>query len=189
MAGQDAPPPTILDFLSSWVKEKDIVKRSRIPTEKKLLAAVLCISGYTSRDASKVLGGMSHVAVHDSFKAVTAALPPVARQDRNVAIEENLVDFNPETHGVLWMARDVDTGEILALRCSVSKSADDSKRFIQAVLATCIGRPLLRVGRGPAFPQVLKGLDFYFRLDTTPATTRLRQRISSFFLGSSEPKG
>jgi transposase-like protein len=179
-----APPPTILEFLSQWAKDNYIVKRSRIPIEKKVMAVVLCASGYSYRNASKIMGGMSHVAVHNATKTVMSALPPLEKKRRLVAIEENAVYVSGQTQGVLWMARDVDSGEILAFRCSVTKSPQDGKKFIDSILAVCTERPLLRVGRGPSFPHSLRSLDLYFQIDTSG--TPMRQRISDFFLGSSE---
>jgi transposase-like protein len=178
------PPPTIIEFLSAWAKDNNVIKRSRIPTEKKLLGAILCSSGYTYRDASKLLGDISHVAVHDAHKSLSAALPPMEKKGRMVTIQENLVYLNSTSQAVLWLARDLDTGEILSLRCSTSRSPEDGKKFIDSVLATCLGRPILRVGRGPSFPNSLKSLDLYFQIDTT---STIRQRISNFFLGS-EPR-
>lgn len=178
-------PPTIIEFLAGWVKEKNIVKRSRIPTEKKVLAAVICASGYTYRDASRILGGMSHVAVHDAHKAIMKSFPPLEKKRRLVTIEENPANLNKEIQGVIWLARDADSGEILSIRCSISGSPQDGKKFIDSVLAACTERPLLRVGRGPNFPKSLRSLDLYFQIDTTPT---MRQRITKFFFGSSEPK-
>jgi transposase-like protein len=180
------PPPTILEFLSQWAKDNYVIKRSRIPIEKKVMAVILSASGFTYRDASKILGGMSHVAVHNATKAVMSALPQPEKKRRLVAIEENVVHLNSQTQGVVWMARDVDSREILAFRCSVNKSPQDGKKFIDSVLAVCTERPLLRVGRGPSFPHSLRSLDLYFQIDTSG--TPMRQRISDFFLGSSEPK-
>jgi hypothetical protein len=177
-------PPTILEFLSGWARDNYVVKRNRIPIEKKVMSVILCASGYSYRDTSRILGGVSHVAVHDAIKAVMSALPPLERKRRLVAIEENVVHINIETQGVVWMARDVDSGEILAFRCSVGKSPQDGKQFIDSVLAVCTERPLLRVGRGPNFPHSLRSLDLYFQIDTS--ATPMRQRISDFFLGSSE---
>ena len=84
------------------------------------------------------------------------------------------------------MARDADSGEILSFRCSVSKSPEDGKKFIDSVLAVCNGEASPEGGRGPDFPHSLKSLDLYFQIDT--AATPIRQRISNFFLGSSEPR-
>jgi hypothetical protein len=179
------PPPTIIEFLSAWAKDNNVIKRSRIPTEKKVLGAILCSSGYTYRDASKLLGGISHVAVHDAHKSMSAALPPLEKKRRLVGIEENAAYLNSTIQGVVWMARDLESGEILSFRCSASRSPEDGKKFIDSVLATCIGRPILRVGRGPSFPNSLRSLDLYFQIDTTGT---IRQRISNFFLGGSEPK-
>jgi hypothetical protein len=179
-----APPPTIIEFLSAWAKDNNVIKRSRIPTEKKVLGAILCSSGYTYRDTSKLLGGISHVAVHDAHKSMTAALPPLEKKRRLVGIEENVAYLNVTLQGVIWMARDIESGEILSFRCSASRSPEDGKKFIDSVLATCLGRPILRVGRGPSFPNSLRSLDLYFQIDTAT----VRQRISNFFLGGSEPK-
>lgn len=182
-----APPaPTIVEFLSSWARNQNIIKRSRIPTEKKILAAIMCNSGYTYRDASKILGGISHVAVHDAYKSVMAALPALSKKGRLVTIEENAAYLNTTLQGVLWLARDADSGEILAFRCSVTKSPEDQKKFIESVLSVCLGRPILRVGRGPAFPHSLRTLDLYFQIDTTTNAT-IRERITNFFLSGSEP--
>jgi len=106
------------------------------------------------------------------------------KKRRLVTIEENVAYLNSELQGVVWMARDVDSGEILSFRCSASRSLEDGKKFIDSVLAVCAGRPLLRVGRGPNFPHSLKSLDLYFQIDTTAT---IRERISNFFLGGSEP--
>ncbi len=113
-----------------------------------------------------MLGGISHVAVHDAHKSVMAALPPLEKKRRLVTIEENVAYLNSETQGVIWMARDADSGEILSFRCSVSRSPQDGKKFIDSVLAVCTDRPLLRVGRGPNFPHSLRSLDLYFQIDT-----------------------
>jgi transposase-like protein len=178
------PPPTIVEFLSAWAKDNNVIRRNRVPTEKKVLAAVLCASRYTYRDVSKILGGISHVAVHDAHKTMMAALPLLEKKRRLVTIEENVAHLNSETQGVVWLARDVETGDILSFRCSATKSPEDGKKFIESVLAVCEGRPILRVGRGPSFPHSLSSLDLYFQIDTTAT---IRQRISDFFLGS-EPR-
>jgi transposase-like protein len=179
------PPSTILEFLSVWEKDNYIARRNKIPIEKKVMAVILCASGHSYRDASRILGGISHVAVYDAVKAATSALPRLERKRRLVAIEENVVHLNSETQGVVWMARDVESGEILAFRCSMTKSPQDGKKFIDSVLAVCTERPLLRVGRGPNFPHSLRSLDLYFQIDTS--ATPMRQRISDFFLGNWEP--
>lgn len=181
-----AQPVSIIDFLSGWAKDNGVIQRSRIPTEKKVLAAIMCASGYTYRDASKVLGGISHVAVHDAHKSVMAALPPLQKKRREVNIEENLADLNNETKAVIWLARDEDSGEILSFRCSTTRSPMDQKKFIDSVLSVCTERPLLRVERGSSYPNSLRQLDLYFQI--VPSGTPIRKRITNFFLGGSEPK-
>jgi len=104
------PPPTIIEFLSAWAKDNNVIKRSRIPTEKKVLGAILCSSGYTYRDASKLLGGISHVAVHDAHKSMTAALPPLERKRRLVGIEENTAYLNATSQGAAGLRGNLGAG-------------------------------------------------------------------------------
>ena len=177
---------SIIDFLSGWARENGVIQRSRIPTEKKVLAAIMCASGYTYRDVSKILGGISHVAVHDAHKSVMAALPALQKKRREVNIEENLADLNSETKAVVWLARDEDSGEILSFRCSTTRSPMDQRKFIDSVLSVCTERPLLRVERGSSYPNSLRQLDLYFQI--VPTGTPIRKRITDFFLGGSEPK-
>jgi len=172
--------PTIIEFLSAWARDQNIIQRSRIPIEKKVIAAVMCESGYTSRDASKIIGGISHVVVKGSHKRIMAALPRLEKKSRMVTIEENVADLNSNLQGVLWLARDADSGEVISIRCSLNRSPEDGKKFIESVLAVCTGRPVLRVGRGPSFPSSLRSLDLYFRIDTTAT---IRQRITNFLGG------
>ena len=183
----DAPPQSILHFVSDWAVGNGTFKRSKVPMDKKILGVFLSYSGFTYREAAKLLGGISHVAVHDAYKSVFGAFPRLQKKDRTVIIEENAAYLNSTTEGVIWMARDADSGEILALRCSVTKSPSDGRKFIESVLQSCNGRPLLRVGRGPGFPHSLKSLDYYFKIDTS-GTQKFRQRISTFFFGGSEQK-
>ncbi len=175
---------TIVGFLTAWAKEKNIIRRSKVPAEKKVLAVVLCNSGYPYRDVSKLLGGVSHVAIHNVYKSFMAAMPRPERKRRLVAIDENAVYLNSQTNGVVWLARDVDSGEILSFKCSASRSPEDGKKFVDSVLEVCTERPLLRVGRGANFPHSLKSLDLHFQIDTS---STIRQKITSFLLGDSKP--
>lgn len=176
----DEPPVSIIQFVSDWAVSNGVFKRSKVSTEKKVLGAFLCLSGYTYRDASSLLGGISYVAIHDAYKSFVAAMPKPKRKRRLVGIEENVAYLNSERDCVLWLAKDVETGEILSLRCSLTRSAEDRKKFIDSVLAVCTERPLLRIGRGPSFPHTLTNLDFYFQIDTTPT---IRQRIGKWIMG------
>ncbi len=181
-----AQPITIIELMSGWARDNGVILRSRIPAEKKVLAAIMCASGYTYRDTSKILGGISHVAVHDAHKNLMAALPPLQKKRREVNIEENVVDLNAETKAVIWLARDEDSGEILSFRCSTTRSPMDQKKFIDSVLSVCTERPLLKVERGSSYPNSLRQLDLYFQI--VPTGTPIRKRITSFFLGASEPE-
>jgi len=175
----DAPPQSILQFVSDWAVGNGTFKRSKVPMDKKIMG-FLSYSGFTYREAAKLLGGISYVAVHDACKSFQASLPKLTPTSRTVSIEENEVNLNSERKGILWLARDVDTGEILSMRCTLTGSAEDRKRFIESVLAVCTGRPLLRIGRGPSFPHNLSNLDLHFQIDTTPT---IRQRLGKWIMG------
>ncbi|MEM3387287.1 MAG: hypothetical protein QXN08_06415 [Nitrososphaerales archaeon] len=41
-----------------------------MPLEAKVLAALLCSAGLSYRNASRLIGGLSNVAVHDAFIAL-----------------------------------------------------------------------------------------------------------------------
>jgi putative transposase len=159
-----------------------VFKRSKVPSEKKVLAAILCSSGYSYRETAKLLGDMSYVAVHNAYQVLSNNLPIPDKKRRLVSIDENQTKLNTQTI-VLWLARDAVTGEVLSFRCSMSGSPKDRQAFIDSVLAFCSQRPLLQVGRGPNYPKVLKNLDLYFQIETTPNAS-IRERIGRFFLGT-----
>jgi len=182
----DAPPQSILQFVSDWAVGKGVFKRSKVPMDKKILGVFLSYSGFTYREAAKLVGGISYVAVHDACKSFQITLPKLLPTSRTVSIEENVVNLNSERKGILWLARDVDAGDILSMRCSMEGSEEDRKRFIDSVLAVCTGRPLLRIGRGPSFPHNLSNLDYYFQIDTTPS---IRQRLGKWIMGDTPVSG
>jgi len=78
----------------------------------------------------------------------------------------------------LWLARDVDSGEILTFHASPTASAEDGARFLASVGAQCANRPYLRLGSGSNFPRGLVNLDLYFQF--TPVPT-LIERIERLF--------
>jgi len=178
-------PPTVTRIVSEWALAKGIFRRNKVPAEKKVLASILCASGFSFREASKLLGGLSYVAVHDAYSAVADALPhPDNRRRRCIVIDETHARLNGH-NAVFWLARDVDSGELLTFRCSLTGSPEDGAKFVNSVLQFSSERPLLRVGRGPNYPRALRNLDLQFQIDTTPSTVSgIRQKIGKWFLGT-----
>jgi len=156
-------------------------RRNRIPAVKKVIAAALCNSGYSYRDVASMVGGLSYVAARDAYVAMLTSLPKEDRRARRqVAIDGADVDLGGRGF-YLWLARDVDNGEIMAFHASPGSTAEDGSRFLAAVAAQCSNKPFLRLGSGPNFPRGLINLDLYFQL--SPPTSFLG-RIGKLFLGS-----
>jgi hypothetical protein len=74
----------------------------------------------------------------------------------------------------VWLARDVDSGEIMSFRASPGASADDGMRFLADIASQCTNKPLLRMGHGPNSPRGLLNLDLYFQ---TASSQSLIERI------------
>lgn len=156
-------------------------QRNRLPLAKKVVAAALCNAGYSYRDVASMVGGLSYIAARDAYLAMLTSLPEERRRfRREVAIDG--AEVNLEGRGFyLWLARDVDDGEIMAFHASPRPSAEDGARFLAAVAAQCNNRPLLRPGTGPSYPRGLINLDLYFQPASPPS---IIGRIGRLFLGS-----
>jgi putative transposase len=178
-------PPTVTEVVTSWARGKKVFDRNKVPIEKKVQASILCTSGFSYRAASKLMGGVSYVAVRDAYYAMSKALPrPERKHRRCIAIDESHSRVNGE-YVVFWLARDVDSGELLTFRCSLTGSPEDGAKFVASVLEFCANRPLVRVGRGPNYPRALKNLDLQFQIETTPINeSSIKQKIGKWFLGT-----
>jgi hypothetical protein len=170
-----------LSVLSQWATSIHAYRRNRVPVAKKVLAAALCNSGYSYRDVAKMLGGMSYIAARDAYFALVTSLPRERRVFRRcVAIDGSDVPMNERLYHV-WLARDVDSGEIMSFQASPDASVDDGAKFLAGVAAQCENRPLLRLGTGPNHPKGLMNLDLYFQ--TAPAQSFIT-RLGRLILGS-----
>lgn len=152
-----------------------------MPVRKKVLAAALCNAGYSYRKVSGLIGGMSYVSARDAYFALLTSLPESVRKfRREVAIDGADVVIDGRRFYV-WLARDVDSGEILSFHASPSPSAEDSSRLLANVGAQCTNRPYLRLGTGASYPKALVNADLYFQV--TPAQSII-ERIGRLFLGA-----
>ena len=170
-----------LSILGEWAMSTGAFKRNRVSVLNKVVAAALCNSGYSYRDVARMLGGMSYVAVRDAYFSLVTSLPQEKRRYRRcVAIDG--ADFLTNGRAYhLWLARDVDTGEIMSFQASPDASAEDGAKFLAGVAAQCENRPSLRLGAGPNRPRGLMNLDLYFQ--TAPAQS-LITRLGRLLLGS-----
>jgi len=170
-----------LSILTEWVLSVQAYRRNRVPVAKKVLAAALCNSGYSYREVSRMVGGLSYIAVRDAFVALVTSLPRERKAFRRaVAIDGADVDLGNASYH-LWLARDVDTGEIMSFQASPGPSAEDGVKFLSGVASQCDNAPLLRLGTGSNHPRGLVNLDLYFR--TTPSDSIL-SKLGRFIFGS-----
>jgi len=173
--------PSPLSILSDWAMSIRAYHRNRVPVGKKVLAAALCNSGYSYRDVAKMLGGISYIGARDAYFSLVTSLPQEQRRYRRcVAVDGADAFANGRAYHV-WLARDVDSGEIMSFQASPDASAEDGARFLSSVAAQCENRPLLRLGTGPNHPRGLMNLDLYFQ---TAPTQSLITRLGRLILGS-----
>ena len=148
--GQQLGPLTIL---GEWALSMRAFRRNKVPVTKKVVAAALCNSGYSYRDVARMLGGMSYIAARDAYFSLTTSLPRDERKyRRSVAIDGSDAAIDGRSFH-LWLARDVDTGEIMSFQASPDASAEDGARFLSNVASQCSNKPLLRLGTGPNRPR------------------------------------
>jgi len=139
-------------------------RRNKVPVPKKVMAAALCNSGYSYRDVAGMLGGMSYIAARDAFFSLTTSLAREDKRNRKtVAIDGSDVTLDGKAFHI-WLARDVDTGEIMSFQASPDASAEDGARFLANVASMCANRPILRLGVGENRPRGLVNVGLYFQL-------------------------
>jgi len=182
MAIQQSGPMSVL---AGWASSMGAFRRNRVPPSKKLVAAALCNAGYSYREVASMVGGMSYIAARDAYLAMLTSLPEEERKvRREVAIDGSDVAVEERSFH-LWLARDVDNGEIMAFHASPGPTAEDGARFLAAVASQCANKPALRQGTGLSFPKALVNLDLYFQPSSPPSQPSFIGRIGKLFLGSS----
>jgi transposase-like protein len=156
-------PSAPMSILVQWAVSMHAFRRNRVPATKKVVAAALCNSGYSYRDVAKMVGGISYVAARDAYFTLLTSLPKEQKKSRKtVAIDGSDVNLGGRVYH-LWLARDVESGEIMTFQASPDASSDDGARFLAAVAAQCTNTPFVRLGEGSNSPRGLANLDLYFQ--------------------------
>ncbi len=167
--------------LTEWASSMGAFRRNKLPSTKKVVAAALCNAGYSYRNVASMVGGLSYIAARDAYLAMLTSLPEDSKRfRREVAIDGAEVNLEGRNF-YIWLARDVDAGDIMAFHGSPGPSAEDGAKFLAAVAAQCSNRPFLRQGGGPNHPKGLINLDLYFQPASPPS---IIGRIGRLFLGS-----
>jgi hypothetical protein len=172
-----------MGLLTEWAESNRVFRRNKKSGRSKLLAAVLCASGYSYRYVASLLGGISYVGVRDAYLAVLSFCPDETPKPRRaVAIDESRAVIGIRD-AYFWLARDIDSGEVISFRCSFTGSPEDSAEFCLSILHRCTTRPIVRLGKGDNYPKGLKNLDLQFEVEAQPAggITQLFKRL--FFSG------
>jgi len=148
------------DIIADTVRKSEVFKRHKTPLEKKVLAAMLCLAGLSYRKTAQLLRGISYMTVQRAFTALRDGLPKPERKYREcIAIDETKL-IGEEL--IVWAAWDLESKEILAFRCSFTRSFLDAELFLKNVLQYCMNRPLFLVEKGPWYPYALKNLGLRF---------------------------
>jgi transposase-like protein len=88
---------------------------------------------------------------------------PVEKRFRNdVTLDETVIEMH-RFRVYVWSAVDVDSGEILAIYASWSRSMIVALKFIRMVLDKCLNKPLIIVDRGPWYRWALERLGLEYR--------------------------
>ncbi len=168
--------------LTDWAVSVRAFRRNKAPVGKKVMAAALCSGGFSYREVAEMVGGLSYIAARDAYVSMMTSLPEETKRfRREVAIDESVVPLEGKSYR-LWLARDVDSGQILAFHGSPTGSAEDGARFLAAVGALCLNKPLVRLGEGVSPPMGLMNLDLYFQM--VPSHSFI-DRLGRIFWGSS----
>jgi len=150
--------------------------------DKKVVAAALCSAGFSYRAVAEMLGGISYIGVRDSYVSLMTNIPPETKAyRREVAIDGSEVLVEGRRF-FLWLARDVDSGDLLSLHASPTASAEDGRRFLASVGAQCSNRPFLRLGHGEDGYRGLLNLDLYFQEQPPPPS--FMDRLGRLILGT-----
>ncbi len=154
-----------VSILSEWAVSVRAFRRNRVPIVKKVVAAALCSSGYSYRDVARMMGGMSYIAARDAYFSLLTSLPREERKyRRTVAVDGSDIMIGGVSYHV-WLARDVESGQIMSFQASPDASADDGAKFLSSVASQCVNRPMLRLGEGVNRPRGLVNLDLYFETE------------------------
>jgi len=140
--------------LEGMIRALGIFKRNKIPIEEKAHALYLYMAGLSSWEIADAMGDRygrkpSHSSVLNWARALGSVgwtIPPRGR--RPIAVDEAAGKVNGREVYV-WAAIDVDTGELLAIKATWSRSSLDALPFLGRVLGACTNKPVFVVEGGP----------------------------------------
>jgi hypothetical protein len=173
-------PHDAFSTIAEWARSTRAFRRNKVQLQKKVLAASLCNGGFSYREVASMVGGISYIAARDAFKSMMTSLPAESRRfRREVALDGSEVTMEGKRYYV-WLARDVDSGGIMAFSGSPTGSAEDGSRFLASVGSLSVNRPSVRLGDGINTPKGLINLDLYFQ---NPQSHGFLEKLGRLFRG------
>ena len=148
------------------------------PLGEKAYSVMFHVAGLSFRDVSEryCVTMASRESVRRLFHRFSSIFSVDKKLRDTVAVDETVVKM----HGLrayVWSAVDVDSGEILAIYASRSRSMLIALKFLRIVLDRCLNKPLIIIDRGPWYRWALERLGIRYRYQRFS----LRNTVERFF--------
>ena len=117
-----------------------------------------------SRVISIALEPISKSSIHYLAKIVSSRIIIASKPGygRCIAVDETKLRVK-KIWVYVWSTVDVDSGELLALEASYSRSYLNAITFLKKALKLCINKPMVIVDRGPWYRWALERLRLEYR--------------------------
>ena len=134
--------------LIQWISGLNIFLRNKKPIRDKVVSALLYGFGLSSRK-TKPFVKASHVSVLDWYRRLSQAVGRIRPQYREaIAVDETKLRVKGK-YVYVWVAMDIKTREVIAVRVSLSRSSLEAYFFLSNVRRRCLNRARLITDKGP----------------------------------------
>jgi transposase-like protein len=166
----------VLDYILDRIS--GLFRFNNYPLVEKAYSVMFHIAGLSFRDVSEryCVTTASRESVRKWFHRFLSIFSVDRRFRDTVAVDETVVKM----HGLrvyVWSAVDVDSGEVLAVYASRSRSMLIALKFLRIVLDRCINKPMIIIDRGPWYRWALERLGLRYRYQRFG----LRNAVERFF--------
>jgi transposase-like protein len=170
-----------LDHLVAIFSDRNLFPRRRTPPLIKALAVKTYVEGLSFRRVANVLSELgfkaSYEAVRDWFHTVGELLSKTIKHRRGfIAIDETVV-WNLVKRAYLWAAREIRSGDVVAIQVSRGRGIAECLRFMEIVKDSCVNKPTIYTDRGPWYDWPMA----FLKLRRRRKTFGRRNSIESWF--------
>jgi len=170
-----------LDQLVVIFSDRNLFPRRRTPPLIKALAVKAYVEGLSFRRAADVVRGLgygvSHEAVRDWFHTAGRLLSTIAKRRRGFIAADETVVWNLVRRAYVWAAREIRTGDVVAVQVSRGRGIGDCLRFMEIVRGSCANSPTIYTDRGPWYDWPMN----FLKLRRRRKTFGRRNAIESWF--------